>query len=91
VVNAVIDVMKFWLDQGVDALAPRRGAVSLRPGRHEQREPAGNPRRAQAQSARSSTPQYRGRMLLAEANQWPADVRAYFGDGDECHMAFHFP
>jgi maltose alpha-D-glucosyltransferase/alpha-amylase len=30
-------------------------------------------------------------MLLAEANQWPADVRAYFGDGDECHMAFHFP
>jgi maltose alpha-D-glucosyltransferase/alpha-amylase len=32
-----------------------------------------------------------GRMLLAEANQLPADVRAYFGDGDECHMAFHFP
>ena len=30
-------------------------------------------------------------MLLAEANQWPADVRAYFGNGDECHMAFHFP
>ena len=30
-------------------------------------------------------------MLLAEANQWPEDVRAYFGDGDECHMAFHFP
>src|SRR5204862_7970854 len=34
---------------------------------------------------------YKGRMLLAEANQWPADVSAYFGDGDECHMAFHFP
>jgi glycosidase len=30
-------------------------------------------------------------MLLAEANQWPDDVRPYFGDGDECHMAFHFP
>jgi maltose alpha-D-glucosyltransferase/alpha-amylase len=30
-------------------------------------------------------------MLLAEANQWPAEVRAYFGDGDECHMAYHFP
>ena len=30
-------------------------------------------------------------MLLAEANQWPADLRAYFGDGDEFHMAFHFP
>jgi maltose alpha-D-glucosyltransferase/alpha-amylase len=35
--------------------------------------------------------QYANRMVLAEANQWPADVRAYFGDGDECHMAFHFP
>ncbi len=32
-----------------------------------------------------------GRILLAEANQWPTDVRAYFGEGDECHMAFHFP
>ncbi len=30
-------------------------------------------------------------MLLAEANQWPEDAIAYFGDGDECHMAFHFP
>ena len=30
-------------------------------------------------------------MLLAEANQWPEDVKEYFGDGDECHMAFHFP
>ena len=39
----------------------------------------------------SSTRTTQGRMLLAEANQWPADVRAYFGDGDECHMAFHFP
>ena len=35
--------------------------------------------------------EYPDRMLLAEANQWPADVRAYFGDGDEFHMAFHFP
>ena len=31
------------------------------------------------------------RMFLAEANQWPEDARQYFGDGDECHMAFHFP
>ena len=30
-------------------------------------------------------------MILAEANQWPSDVRPYFGEGDECHMAFHFP
>ncbi len=34
---------------------------------------------------------YEGRMLLAEANQWPEDAVAYFGKGDECHMAFHFP
>src|SRR5205814_2807271 len=34
---------------------------------------------------------YSGKMLLAEANQWPEDVRQYFGDGDECHMAYHFP
>ncbi len=34
---------------------------------------------------------YQDRMLLAEANQWPEDAIAYFGDGDECHMAFHFP
>ena len=38
-----------------------------------------------------STRSYPNRMLLAEANQWPEDVREYFGDGDECHMAFHFP
>ena len=36
-------------------------------------------------------PTMRNRLILAEANQWPADVRPYFGDGDECHMAFHFP
>ena len=34
---------------------------------------------------------YEGRMLLAEANQWPEDTRPYFGEGDECHMGFHFP
>ena len=35
--------------------------------------------------------EFSGRVFLGEANQWPTDVRAYFGDGDECHMAFHFP
>ena len=41
---------------------------------------------------RSSIDQrYKGRCFLAEANQWPSDVRPYFGDGDEFHMAFHFP
>jgi hypothetical protein len=41
--------------------------------------------------AAKSMPNYSNRMILAEANQWPTDVRPYFGDGDECHMAFHFP
>ena len=51
------------------------------------------PRRTPTSSAcaRRSTPNYPDRVLLAEANQWPADVVEYFGDGDECHMAFHFP
>jgi maltose alpha-D-glucosyltransferase / alpha-amylase len=35
--------------------------------------------------------EFRNRIFLAEANQWPSDVRPYFGEGDECHMAFHFP
>jgi len=35
--------------------------------------------------------EYLDRVLLAEANQWPEDVVQYFGQGDECHMAFHFP
>ena len=51
------------------------------------------PRRTPTSSgcARRSTSNYPDRVLLAEANQWPADVVEYFGDGDECHMAFHFP
>ena len=49
------------------------------------------PTRSSRRSARAIDDDYANRMILAEANQWPADVRPYFGDGDECHMAFHFP
>ena len=51
------------------------------------------PRRTSSSSAcaRTVDDEYPDRVLLAEANQWPADVVEYFGDGDECHMAFHFP
>jgi maltose alpha-D-glucosyltransferase / alpha-amylase len=90
VVNAVIDVMKFWLEQGVDAL--RLDAVPylcVREGTNNENLPETHAVLKRIRWELDAT--YRGRMLLAEANQWPADVRAYFGDGDECHMAFHFP
>jgi maltose alpha-D-glucosyltransferase/alpha-amylase len=90
VVEAVINVMKFWLDIGVDAL--RLDAVPYLCVR----EGTGNENLPETHAVlkrirRELDAAYRDRMLLAEANQWPADVRSYFGDGDECHMAFHFP
>ncbi len=90
VVEAVIDVMKFWLALGVDAL--RLDAVPylcVREGTNNENLPETHA--ALKRIRRELDASFPGRMLLAEANQWPADVRDYFGDGDECHMAFHFP
>src|SRR6187455_87565 len=90
VLDAVIDVMRFWFDMGVDAmrldavpyLIEREGTINENlPETHE----------VLKRIRREVDARYQGRVLLAEANQWPSDVRPYFGDGDECHMAFHFP
>src|SRR5438270_895617 len=82
--------MKFWLDFGVDAL--RLDAVPylcVREGTNNENLPETHA--VLKQIRRELDAQYEGRVLLAEANQWPSDVRAYFGNGDECQMAFHFP
>ena len=90
VLRAVIDVMRFWLDLGVDGmrldavpyLIEREGTINENlPETHELLK----------RLRRELDMRYGDRMLLAEANQWPEDVLQYFGAGDECHMAFHFP
>jgi maltose alpha-D-glucosyltransferase / alpha-amylase len=90
VLEAVMGVMRFWLDLGVDAL--RLDAVPYlieREGTINENLPETHDILRRIRCELES--RYQGRILLAEANQWPSDVRAYFGDGDECHMCFHFP
>ena len=90
VLKAVLGVMRFWLDLGVDGL--RLDAVPYlveREGTSNENLPETHAIlkaiRAELDAA------YPDRLLLAEANMWPEDTQQYFGDGDECHMAFHFP
>jgi len=90
VVEEMMKVMHYWLDMGVDAL--RVDAVPYlveREGTSCENLPETH---AIVRKLRKEVDEnYSSRMLLGEANQWPTDVRPYFGDGDEFHMAFHFP
>jgi maltose alpha-D-glucosyltransferase/alpha-amylase len=90
VLEEILAIMRFWLDAGVDGL--RLDAVPYlveREGTSNENLPETHAilRRIRAELDRHAP----GRMLLAEANQWPEDAQQYFGAGDECNMAFHFP
>jgi maltose alpha-D-glucosyltransferase/alpha-amylase len=95
VMKAVLEVMRYWLDMGIDGL--RLDAIPYlieRDGTNNEnlQETHDVLKKIRAEIDAN----YPDRMLLAEANQWPEDTQLYFGDrkgkdGDECHMAFHFP
>jgi len=88
--KAVFAALDFWLNLGVDGL--RLDAVPYlyeREGTNCENLPETHAFLRELR--RHVDHRYRDRMLLAEANQWPEDAVRYFGDGDECHMAFHFP
>jgi maltose alpha-D-glucosyltransferase / alpha-amylase len=90
VVRAVLQVMKRWLDTGVDGF--RLDAVPYlceREGTNNENLPETH---TVLKRLRAELDAYApNKVLLAEANQWPEDVQQYFGNGDECHMAYHFP
>jgi maltose alpha-D-glucosyltransferase/alpha-amylase len=90
VMQEVIAAMRFWLDMGVDAL--RLDAIPYlieRDGTSCENVPETHVKIKEIRAVIDA--EYSNRLILAEANMWPADVRPYFGDADECHMAFHFP
>ncbi|MBU1223713.1 MAG: maltose alpha-D-glucosyltransferase [Gammaproteobacteria bacterium] len=88
--KAVMHAMRFWFDAGVDGM--RLDAVPYlceREGTLNENLPETH---AVIKQMRAELDRhYQNRVFLAEANQWPEDVYAYFGEGDECHMAYHFP
>jgi maltose alpha-D-glucosyltransferase / alpha-amylase len=90
VLDTVLKTMRFWLDMGVDGL--RLDAIPYlieRDGTSCENLPETHAIVKKLRAALDAA--YPDRVLLAEANQWPEDSAQYFGQGDECHMAFHFP
>ena len=90
VVKAVIKRMRFWLDMGVDGL--RLDAIPylcVSEGTTNENLPETHAVIKEMRAVVDA--HYKNRLFLAEANQWPEDVRDYFGEADECHMAYHFP
>ncbi|MDH2327716.1 maltose alpha-D-glucosyltransferase [Cereibacter sp. SYSU M97828] len=90
VLEEVLKVMRLWLDMGVDGL--RLDAIPYlveRDGTNNENLPETHDVLKAIRADLDA--HFPDRMLLAEANQWPEDTRPYFGDGDECHMGFHFP
>ena len=90
VMEEVLNAMRFWMDMGVDGL--RLDAIPYlieRDGTSCENVPETHVLIKHIRAVMDA--EYENRLILAEANMWPADVRPYFGDGDECQMAFHFP
>ncbi len=90
VVDAILKVVDFWFEMGVDGL--RMDAVPYlfeREGTNCENLPETYEfiRKLRSHVDRH----FKNKMVLAEANQWPEDAAKYFGTGDQCHMAFHFP
>ena len=90
VIEEVVKIMRYWLDMGVDGL--RVDAIPYlveREGTNCENLPETHA--VMKRIRHEIDKDYAARTILAEANQWPTDVRSYFGNSDECHMAFHFP
>ncbi|HKO89492.1 MAG TPA: maltose alpha-D-glucosyltransferase [Burkholderiales bacterium] len=90
VLKAIVRTMRFWLDMGVDGF--RLDAIPYlieRDGTNNENLPETHDVIKKIRAMLDE--KHKNRLLLAEANQWPEDVREYFGNGDECHMAYHFP
>ncbi len=88
--RAMQKVIRYWMDVGIDGF--RMDAVPYlyeREGTNCENLPETHTYLKQVRREVERT--HPGKVLLCEANQWPQDVRPYFGDGDECHMAFNFP